>query len=223
MRYQNILRWNCSPEEEEMILADLKNCERIGRFQCLEEISGGARFRTFIRPRDNFFADVYQDYPAIRFAHEYASSVLQDYWCLTFLDGELIDCHMPDTKEEIEQNARRVWGDDDRTDEAMSFTDKVEMGWQGYLKEMLKYPKAGLVEKAGEIAAVKYCRDTLAGPNIRREDREYLERFENPLEVVSDAWLDEQNADTGEGFDHVLWELRDRQDAEQLYEMKQTM
>ncbi len=98
MIYQNILRWHCYPEEGESILANLKSCERIGRFQCLEEIPGGARFRTFIKPLDNFFADIYQDYPAIRFSHEYASSRMHDYCRAIFLDGDVIDYHIPDTQ-----------------------------------------------------------------------------------------------------------------------------
>ena len=223
MIYQNILRWHCYPEEEKGILANLKSCERIGRFQCLEEIPGGARFRTFIKPLDNFFADIYQDYPAIRFSHEYASSRMHDYCRAIFLDGDVIDYHIPDTQDEIEQNARRVWGDDVCTDETMSFADEVERNWQEYLQEVLEHSKTGLIDKADEIAAVKYCRDMLTGSNIKQEYRSYLESLGDPLDVVCDAWIHAQNVDTGEEFDHMLWDLRDRQDAEQGHEPDQTM
>lgn len=52
---------------------------------------------------------------------------------------------------------------------------------------------------------------------------EYLARFADPLQVVAESWLSEQDGDQSAALDHALWELRDRQDAEQLYEMKQTM
>lgn len=103
------------------------------------------------------------------------------------------------------------------------FHDKVEASWQRYHENLLTLPKEDLLEKAEEIAAMKYCLDVLTGSAVSQDNRDYLDRFTDPLRVVADAWLNEQNVDLTEEFDHVLWELRDRQAAEQEYEMEQTM
>ena len=103
------------------------------------------------------------------------------------------------------------------------FHDKVVTSWQGYRANLLTLSKEDLLEKAEEIAAMKYCREILTGSAISQDMREYLGRFTDPLRVVADAWLAEQSDDYNAAFDHVLWELRDRQAAEQEYEMEQTM
>lgn len=107
--------------------------------------------------------------------------------------------------------------------ETPPFHDKVEASWQGYRANLLTLPKEDLLEKAEEIASMKYCRDVLTGSAVSQDNRDYLDRFTDPLRVVADAWLNEQNVDLTEEFDHVLWELRDRQAAEQEYEIEQTM
>ena len=105
----------------------------------------------------------------------------------------------------------------------LCFKEKIASNWQAYHEKLLALPKEDLIDRAEEIAAVKLSREVLTTSCISQDELDYLERFENPLEVVSDAWLDAQNVDTGGEFNHVLWALRDRQDAEQLYEMEQTM
>ena len=103
------------------------------------------------------------------------------------------------------------------------FHDKVEASWQGYRANLLTLPKEDLLEKTEEIAAMKYCREILTGSAVSQDNRGYLDRFTDPLRVVADAWLNEQYVDLTKEFDHVLWELRDKQAAEQEYEMEQTM
>ncbi len=44
-------------------------------------------------------------------------------------------------------------------------------------------------------------------------------RFKNPLEVVRDQWMVEQNVDHSESISHTLWELRDKRAAEEDYEL----
>lgn len=107
--------------------------------------------------------------------------------------------------------------------EMCNFRSKVEDNWQKYREKLLALPKEELLEKAEEIAAMKYCREMLTSRAVSQDLREYLNQFVDPLRVVADAWLNEQNVDLTEEFGHVLWTLRDRQDAEQEYEMEQTM
>ena len=58
---------------------------------------------------------------------------------------------------------------------------------------------------------------------VTEEDAAYLLRFKNPLEVVAAAWQ-EMNGSGGiidDDMKHILWELRDRQDAEPNFEIEQ--
>jgi hypothetical protein len=48
---------------------------------------------------------------------------------------------------------------------------------------------------------------------------EYLLRFENPLEVVRDQWIDEQNVAHDDEITHVLWTISDKGDAELVYKL----
>lgn len=105
----------------------------------------------------------------------------------------------------------------------LHFHDKVKANWQGYRENLLTLSKEDILEKAEEITAMKYCRDMLTSSAVSQDNRAYLDRFTDPLRVAADAWLAEQNGDYNAAFDHVLWELRDRQAAEQEYEMEQTM
>lgn len=107
--------------------------------------------------------------------------------------------------------------------ETYLFQSKAADNWQKYREKLLTLPKEDLLEKAEEIAAMKYCREILTGSAVSQDMREYLGRFTDPLRVVADAWLAEQSDDYNAAFDHVLWELRDRQAAEQEYEIEQPM
>ena len=108
--------------------------------------------------------------------------------------------------------------------EAIScFKEKIASNWQAYREKLLALPKEVLIDRAEEIAAVKLSREVLTIPSLSRNDLDYLDRFSEPLQVVAESWLSEQDGDQSAALDHALWELRDRQDAEQLYEMKQTM
>ena len=54
------------------------------------------------------------------------------------------------------------------------------------------------------------------------EDMEYLLRFKNPLQVVSDYWLagiDFKNMTIGNDFEKIIFDLRDTGDAEGDYEL----
>lgn len=108
--------------------------------------------------------------------------------------------------------------------EAIScFKEKIASNWQAYREKLLALPKEVLIDRAEEIAAVKLSREVLTILSLSRNDLDYLDRFSDPLQVVAESWLSEQDGDQSAALDHALWELRDRQDAEQLYEMKQTM
>lgn len=59
--------------------------------------------------------------------------------------------------------------------------------------------------------------------DVSDEEALYLLRFKNPLEVVSDEWISRNGMDSlavDDEISHLLWEMQDRGDVEQLYEME---
>ena len=96
---------------------------------------------------------------------------------------------------------------------------KIELRWSEHQAEMLRSPAAELFSRAGEIAAAQLCYEQLTEylDCYAIEDLEYLLRFEDPLSVVRDQWVSEQNVDYSDEFEHALWTIQNSQDAEQDY------
>jgi hypothetical protein len=96
--------------------------------------------------------------------------------------------------------------------------EKIEANYRSYIQQLQTKPASDLIEQAGEIAAAKLVYEELMD-GCSPEYTEYLLRFENPLEVVRDQWLNEQNVSHDEEMSHVLWNIVDKADAEQIYEL----
>ena len=94
---------------------------------------------------------------------------------------------------------------------------KLDNGMARYQKEWRQKPASELVELASEIAAVKFVYEELSAGSYSAEYMEYLLRFENPLEVVKDQWISEQNVDFSEELTHALWTLWDKGESESEY------
>lgn len=101
------------------------------------------------------------------------------------------------------------------------FEQKVRDCFKQYEKAWLQKSPEVLIEEAAEIASIQRMAKELPS-SATEEDMAYLLHFKNPLEVVSDRWRSETNMglQSDNGLDYVLWELRDRQDAECDYEME---
>jgi hypothetical protein len=87
--------------------------------------------------------------------------------------------------------------------------ERIEANYRSYLQQLQNRPAADLIEQAAEIAAVKLVYDELMG-GCNPDYAEYLLRFENPLQLVSDQWLTEQNVSHADEMDHVLWSITDK-------------
>lgn len=94
---------------------------------------------------------------------------------------------------------------------------KLDSGMAQYQKEWRQKPASELVELASEIAAVQFVYKELSDGSYSAEYMEYLLRFENPLEVVKDQWISEQNVDFSEELTHALWTLWDKGESESEY------
>lgn len=181
------------------------------------QTASGVQFRARLKVVPPFLTDLSRQHPDVRFTQEWASFSRAEAGKTVYSGGEQTET--PHQKD-VGQYANEIWRHAEQTETALQFAHKVEENWQEYRQKMLSLPKEALIEKAGDIAAVKLTRDVLARPGLDTEAREYLDRFENPLQVVSDSWLAEQDGDWSAAFDHVLWVLRDRQAAEQDYPLE---
>lgn len=101
------------------------------------------------------------------------------------------------------------------------FQCKLEANYQAYIRQLQSKPASDLIEQATEIAAAKLVYDELHDCCYSAESLEYLLQFENPLEVVRDQWLEEQNTVHDEEMSHVLWSISDKREAEQLYALEE--
>ena len=101
------------------------------------------------------------------------------------------------------------------------FEQKLRDCFEQYKAEWLQKRPDTLIEDAEEIASVQRMFKELPEA-VTDEDAAYLLRFKNPLEVVSDYWtsMNGSGSIADDDMSHILWELRDRQDAEADYEME---
>ena len=97
--------------------------------------------------------------------------------------------------------------------------EKLDKNNGAYYKELLQCSPSVLIGRAQEIAANSLVYNELYAGGYSIDHMEYLLRFENPLEVVRDQWLNEQNVSHDEEMSHVLWNIADKGDAELEYEM----
>lgn len=94
---------------------------------------------------------------------------------------------------------------------------KLDSGMARYQKEWRQKPASELVNLASEIAAAQFVYKELSEGSYSAEYMEYLLRFENPLEVVTDQWISEQTVDFSEELTHALWTLWDKGESESEY------
>ncbi len=97
--------------------------------------------------------------------------------------------------------------------------EKIKKSWVAYLDSMGGYSPDWLFEHAEEIAARRFCKNQLLDSlHAARTAKgyEYLLRFYDPLEVVSDFWLDEQAVDHSDEFDHALQSILDTSAADRI-------
>lgn len=97
--------------------------------------------------------------------------------------------------------------------------EKLDRNNDAYHKELLQCSPSVLIGRAREITANSLVYNELYGGGYSIDHLEYLLRFENPLEVVREQWLNEYNTAHDEEMSHVLWNIADKRDAEQEYEL----
>jgi gamma-glutamylcyclotransferase (GGCT)/AIG2-like uncharacterized protein YtfP len=96
---------------------------------------------------------------------------------------------------------------------------KLRDNFRQFNAEWRRMSKTDLISHAAEIAATQLVYEQLSGGGYSSTDMEYLLRFENPLEVVRDQWISQTGVDIGDELVYALWNLADKQNAEQDYDL----
>lgn len=94
----------------------------------------------------------------------------------------------------------------DKEEIVQQLSEKVDAAWGAYVDELLQLSPSVLISRADEIAAASYCCDQLKSGAYPADYLEYLLRFDDPLTVMRDQWL-EDRPDWDEAFEHTLWSL----------------
>ena len=99
---------------------------------------------------------------------------------------------------------------------------KVSDNFAMYRERWLKMQPSELIDCCEEMEAVTRMAKELPSA-VSEENAQFLLRFRNPLEVVSDAWISRNGIESlivDDEMSHLLWSLRDQGDIEEYYEME---
>ena len=93
---------------------------------------------------------------------------------------------------------------------------KVRENYAEFREAWLKLSPAELIDRCEELESVTRMAEVLPSA-VSEEDAEYLLRFQNPLEAVSNAWISRNGIDAlvvDDEMSHLLWSLRERENME---------
>ena len=99
---------------------------------------------------------------------------------------------------------------------------KVMENYDAFKAKWLKMEPIELIGICDQMESVTRMMKELPS-SVSEEQAEYLLRFKNPLEVVSDEWLSRNGMDSliiDDEMTDILWNLTDRHEAEEYYEME---
>lgn len=87
--------------------------------------------------------------------------------------------------------------------------EKVTACWSAYRESLLALPSEQLIDKAAEIAAAQTVVNELTGSPGAYPDYllENLLRYDDPLEVMREQWMNHQCVDPSPDFEHAMWQL----------------
>lgn len=96
--------------------------------------------------------------------------------------------------------------------------DRIQENYAAFAGQWSAMTPSELIEKAEKIYAAQMVRGHLM-ESVDEQQAEWLLRFENPLEIMQDKWINENGMEMvhDEDFSHALWAVMDCQDTENLY------
>lgn len=107
----------------------------------------------------------------------------------------------------------------DRNEVTAVLAEKLNRRWEDYKRLLTGYSSTHVFDQAQEIAVTRQVFEELTSIDYPVDMLEYLLRFEDPLEVVRDKWLEENDVCIDEEMTHALASLMDSGDAERVYDL----
>ena len=101
--------------------------------------------------------------------------------------------------------------------------EKIEQCYRKYESKWRKMTPGQLIQFCEEVYAVSLTYEVLTLEGVPHDAVEWLLRFKDPLQVISDAWRDANDMDTvirEAQFDSLINDLNDKRAAEFEYEME---
>ena len=94
------------------------------------------------------------------------------------------------------------------TAEHENLLKRMHEEWDGYARSMRELPSCEVFDRAGEIAAMRFCYNQIQNHihEYRSNEVEWLLQFEKPLEAVHSHWMTERDMDFESEFDRVFRE-----------------
>ena len=107
------------------------------------------------------------------------------------------------------------------TDARTRLKQKVQANYDEFKAKWLQMEPIELISICDEMESITRMMKELPF-SVSEEDAKYLLRFKNPLEVVSSEWLSQNgwDANIDDEMTHVLWQLTDRREAEEFFELE---
>lgn len=95
---------------------------------------------------------------------------------------------------------------------------RLEKNYSAFVSEWLSLSPSELIEKAEEMSATQLVKKNLL-KNVTEEKAAWLLRYENPLEILRNKWIEEHGMEKAHDDDlsHAIWAVMDNQDTESLY------
>jgi hypothetical protein len=96
--------------------------------------------------------------------------------------------------------------------------DRLQGNYATFTAQWSAMSPAELIDKAEEIYAVQMVKEHLMD-SVDEQQAEWFLRFENPLEIMRDKWIEENGIEMvhDEDFTHAMWAVMDGQNTESLY------
>ena len=135
---------------------------------------------------------------------------------------DLLHNHFEMTQEELHDCCIESLDEFFPADARTRLKQKVLANYDEFKAKWLQMEPIDLIEQCDQIEGVTRMMQELTS-YVREEDAEYLLRFKNPLEVVSDEWIARNGMDSlviDDEMSDIFWHLRDQQAAETDYELE---
>ncbi|WP_312645496.1 hypothetical protein [Hydrogenoanaerobacterium sp.] len=93
--------------------------------------------------------------------------------------------------------------------------DRIQENYADFIASL---SSSDMINKAVEISAAQMVKESLMD-SVDEQQAEWLLRFDNPMEIMRDKWIEENGMRMvpDEDFSHALWSVMNCQDTERLY------